>query len=257
MTAIETIAPLDPRYFAEGPNRDPRFTVVDHWAECCNLPEGDPLKQVEFFHRQMHEELVSVENASRNLTDFPDADWEIRMWIARQCYDEARHVQMFRRIFESRGGTIGQYPVMTFQYRICTKISTLLGRLSVQNRTFEAGGIDAIRIAIEEAWRKGDRELAELFEAQGADEIVHVRFANDWIKQEAHKDPRNILRMAAALRDGADAFQQVMGDAGVEGVTYGADAEGRLEAGFEAAEVNLITQAAEERRQENLARLAQ
>ena len=63
-----------------------------------NVPESDPTRELDFFHRQMNEELNSVENAARNLTDFPDADWDIRMWLARQCSDEARHVLMFRKI---------------------------------------------------------------------------------------------------------------------------------------------------------------
>src|SRR5262249_8141618 len=150
--------------FADTPEREARFTVVDHWAECRNFPPGHPEKEIEFFHRQMHEELCSVENAARNLADFPEADWDVRMCIARQCSDEARHVLMFRRLCEKRGGVLGKWPVMTFQYRICTNIKTLIGRLSVQNRTFEAGGIDAVTVAIEDAKDRGDLELAGLYE---------------------------------------------------------------------------------------------
>ncbi len=253
----ETIlTPLDPALFAaSGPARDSRFTVVDHWAECMNFPEGHPEKEIEFFHRQMHEELNSVENAARNLTDFPDANWDLRMFIARQCSDEARHVLMFRRICERRGGTVGAWPVMTFQYRIITKIKTLLGRLAVQNRTFEAGGIDAVKVAIEDALLRGDTELAELYEMQSADEIQHVRFANDWIRGEVHKAARNLLDMAGCLHRGAEAFAQVMGSEAVGGITYGADAEGRREAGFDEGEVRVIFEEAETRRLENLDRM--
>ena len=41
-------------------------------------------------------------------------------------------------------GKLGQYPVLNFQYRIVSKIGSLVGRLAVQNRSFEAGGLDAI-----------------------------------------------------------------------------------------------------------------
>ena len=51
---------------------------------------------------------------------------------------------MFRRIFETRGGQVGQYPVLNFQYRIIAHIRSLVGRLAIQNRSFEAGGLDAI-----------------------------------------------------------------------------------------------------------------
>ena len=97
----------DATLFAPGPARDSRFTVVEQWVDCQNFPLGDPNRDVEFLHRQMNEETNGMENAARNLTDFPGAEWEIRMQLARQCSDEARHVLMFRRLFERRGGRLG------------------------------------------------------------------------------------------------------------------------------------------------------
>jgi uncharacterized ferritin-like protein (DUF455 family) len=238
--------PLDPALFAEGPRRDPRFNVVDHWSECQNLARNHTEKDIEFFHRQMHEELCSVENAARNLSDFPDAPWEIRLRIARQCSDEARHVLMFRELCEQRGGKLGSWPVMDFQYRICTNIRTLIGRLAVQNRSFEAGGIDAVSAAIKAAAESGDSELAGLYEMQWADEIQHVRFANEWIRAEAGKSPRVILQMAAALHAAAQAFHQVMGDEAVK-VDYGADLAGRREAGFNEEEIRVAAEQGGER----------
>jgi uncharacterized ferritin-like protein (DUF455 family) len=246
-------APLDPALFGPGPARDARFTVKDRYKEMFNVAEDHPEREVEFFHRQMHEELNSVENAAQNLADFPDADWNVRMWIARQAYDEARHVEMFRKIFESRGGTVGKYPVLCFQYRIISRIDTLIGRLAVQNRTFEAGGIDAVKVAVEEARAKGDFELAELYEMQGADEIGHVRFANEWIRQTIHRTPRSAMDMARALTAGSKAFEQVMGTEGTADVDYLADIEGRREAGFDESEVQKVYADTETRRDQNRA----
>ncbi len=244
---------LDPALFGPGPTRDSRFTVKEKWVEMFNVPEDHPERELEFFHRQMNEELNSVENAAQNLADFPDADWDVRMWIARQAYDEARHVQMFRKIYESRGGKVGHYPVLNFQFRIISKIPTLLGRLAVQNRTFEAGGIDAVKVAIAEARERGDAELAELYESQGADEIVHVRFANDWIKETVARQPRTAMDMARALTAGSAAFEQVMGIAGTVDVDYVADIEGRREAGFDESEVQRALNDTEIRRRQNAA----
>ena len=144
---------------APGPARDPRFVVKDRWAECMNFPADDPRRAVEFLHRQMNEEVDSLEASARNLTDFPDADWQVRLWLARQCSDEARHARMFRDLLERRGGRVGEYPVLNFQYRIITRSDSLVGRLAVQNRSFEAGGIDAIAFGIDDARRQGDDEL--------------------------------------------------------------------------------------------------
>lgn len=230
---------LDPNLFPPNPARDSRFIVKDRWIECLNLPSDDPLHQVEFFHRQMNEEINSLESSARNLSDFPEADWEIRMWLARQCADEARHAAMFRRILEERGGNVGQYPVLNFQYRIITKIDNLVGRLAVQNRSFEAGGIDAIAFGFNNAQTKGDPELAELYETQLADEIVHVRFANQWIHTSIKKNPKSLLLIGAALTAASKAFFQVMGTEGTEGVEYPVDTLGRLEAGFSPEEIQM------------------
>ena len=92
---------LDPALFAEGPARDARYVVKDRWRDCVNLPADDPLHQVEFIHRQMNEEVNGLECSARCISDFPDAPWELRMWLARQCADEARHARMFRRLAAS------------------------------------------------------------------------------------------------------------------------------------------------------------
>ena len=97
---------FDESLFAPGPARDDRFKVVNRWIECSNYPDGDPRKRLEFLHRQMNEEINGMENAARSLVDFPNADWNIRMSIARQCADEARHVMAFKRTFERREGRL-------------------------------------------------------------------------------------------------------------------------------------------------------
>jgi rubrerythrin len=228
----------DSRLFAEGPVRDDRFVVVERWGEMVNLPASNPLRRREFFHRQMNEEVDSLECSARHIADFPDAEWALRMCLARQCADESRHARMFRRALESRGGRVGEFPVLNFQYRIITKIDNLVGRLAVQNRSFEAGGLDAIAFEIQHNRTEGDVELAELFEAQMADEITHVRFANEWINLYKKKNPRMVLQMGTALTRASEAFHAVMGHEGTEGALYPADAEGRMEAGFERSEVD-------------------
>jgi len=229
----------DPSLFGPGPNRDGRFAVKERWIECANFPVGHPAQVVEFLHRQMNEEVDSLESSARNLSDFPGEDWEVRLHLARQCADEARHARMFRRLFEKRGGTVGQYPVLNFQYRIITQFDNLAARLAIQNRSFEAGGLDAITVGIEQARQDGDFELADLYEAQIADEISHVRFANEWIRKLVEKNPANLLRIAQAMKTASQAFEAVMGREGIEGVNYPADKQGRLEAGFTREEVEI------------------
>ena len=234
-------APLDASLFADPPARDPRYRVVDRWRECVNLPSDHPLHRVEFTHRQMNEEVNGLECSASCLADFPDADWELRMWFARQCADEARHVRMFRRRLEALGGHVGQFPVMNFQYRIIARADTLVGRLTIQNRTFEAGGLDAVAWVAQQVRESGDQALADFFDSQLADEIVHVRFANEWLHRMVRENPRALLEMGKAMTHAAKAFKEVMGTEGTEGIYYPTDRSGRMEAGFTEEEVRLAS----------------
>lgn len=233
---------MDDTLFEPNPARDSRFDVKDRWIECPNFPQDHPHHQLEFFQRQMNEEVNSIEASARCITDFPNADWELRLELARQCSDEARHALMYRRIVESKGGHVGQFPVLNFQYRIITKLPTLVARLAIQNRSFEAGGLDAIAFGIEAAKAAGDHEIAAMYEAQLADEVNHVRFANEWIRRSIAKDKRAVLEIGKALTVAAVAFEQVMGKEGTEGVSYPIDTAGRLDAGFTPEEVRMAAE---------------
>lgn len=240
---------LDPACFAEPAARDERFTVVDVWAECVNLEDGHPDKANEFLHRQMNEEAAVLENAARSLYEFPDAEWDLRMWLARQCADEARHTDNYKRLYLKRGGRIGAWPVLSFQYRIMGRVDTLIGRLAVQNRTFEADGLDAVTNAIGEARAAGDTELAAMYDAQQADEIVHIRFANEWIAQEVRRNPRALMAMGRALALAARGFQQTFGREGTRVVKYGVATELRAQAGFSEREIQGAVDLTERRRE--------
>lgn len=247
---------LPKRLFAADPARDPRFVVKTRWIECDNLAGDHPLHLVQFFHRQMNEEVDSLEASAQSLADFPDAPWDLRFALARQCADEARHARAFRGHLERRGGHVGQFPVLNFQYRIITALGDLISRLVIQNRSFEAGGLDAIAFGVGEARARGDTELAEFYEAQLADEIAHVRFANDWIRRALKEDPRTLLRMGKALTAAAEAFRIVMGPEGTEDVDYPAAVQARLDAGFTEEEVRVSVDLALKARAERPARSA-
>lgn len=203
---------LDPKLFAEPPVRDARFDVKDVWSEMDNIWDDEGRMVIEFLHRQMNEEVNGLEIAARNLNDFPDADWDLRLAIARQCWDEARHVEAFRRYYEMRGGKVGEHPVLNFEYRMIMALPTLIGRLAVQNRSFEAAGIQAIRDAMEHARDKED-DLMELFDAQLADEIQHVRYANRWITTLVQRDGRKALDVVRAVTQANTAFRIIAGEA--------------------------------------------
>ena len=122
---------------------------------------------------------------------------------------------------------------------------SLVGRLTIQNRTFEAGGIDAVAWVAEQVRAAGDRDLADFFDSQLADEIIHVRFANEWLRRTIKEKPHELLTMGTTMMIAAKGFEQVMGKEATGGVHYPTDRLGRMEAGFTEKEVNLATELAQ------------
>jgi len=244
----------DPAIFAEGPARDDRFEVVEQWADCHNFPEDDPEHEIEFYHRQMNEELNVLENCARNLMEFPDVEWGIRKGMARQCADEARHAATYLRVFRERGGELGRYPVMNFQYKIMGRIDSLAGRFAVQNRTFEADGLDAVTQAIEDARAAGDNEIAAIYEVQQADELLHVRYANDWLHKKSEEDPGVVMHVVRAVSQALEGLAWVTASGGGDVTKYPMAVAERIEAGFPPQAAKLAHEKNERRRQAILER---
>src|SRR5262245_50787659 len=122
------------------------------------------------------------------------------MELARQCWDESRHVRLLYRRLRELGGTKGEFPVSNFEWRVNGMLDSLPARLAVQNRTFEAGQMDIVGKVVDD-WRgAGDERTAEMLEGILADEIQHVRFANTWLRRMAQDDPRVLMKVAAAIR---------------------------------------------------------
>ena len=180
------------------PARDSCFRVVRRETELQEYPEGDVARR-ELVHRHMSNEITSLDIAAQCLADFPDAPWALRMELARQCWDESRHVAVLHRRLEELGGHKGEFPISAFEWCVTCAIDDLAGRLASQNRTFEAGAMDVLGGNLE-GWEKSDSATAEVLDGILADEIQHVRFANRWIKKMAEADPRVLMKVAMAVR---------------------------------------------------------
>jgi uncharacterized ferritin-like protein (DUF455 family) len=115
-----------------------------------------------------------------------------------------------------------------------TAIPSLIGRLAVSNRSFEASGIDAIQDGIQNSKRKNDVDFVALFDQQLADEVQHVRFANVWLKKIIERDPKAVLALARAIAQADAAFKEIVGD---NIVFYPVADDLRREAGFTEDEI--------------------
>lgn len=194
-------------YYEEGqfklrlePARDDCFEVVRRDADLHEYDDTSEKARQESIHRHMSNEITSLDIAAQCVVDFPDAPWDLRMELARQCWDEARHVAALERRLEEMGAKKGDFPISAYEWSVTMAIDNLPGRLATQNRTFEAGAMDVVGGTIR-AWRElGDDRTAEVLDQILADEVQHVRFANRWIKRMAKEDPRTLMRVAMAVR---------------------------------------------------------
>jgi len=203
------------------PARESCFKLVHLHQDMQDYGDMSQVSRRQRLHQHMHNEMQSLEIAAQCLVDFPDTPWELRMELARQCWDETRHTQMLYKRLVELGGRKGEFPVMNYEWGVTCMMDTLVARLALQNRTFEGGEIDLLR-ELAGMWRgAGDDETAELLSSILVDEIQHVRFANRWLKQLAHEEPRTLLTIARAihfLRGVTAALAPQNGDVNAAGV---------------------------------------
>jgi len=233
-----------------GPAREACFTVAHMHSEMRVPSDASEASRRDLLHRECNQEVLSLEIAAQSLAEFCDAPWDLRMELARQCWDETRHAQMrFQRLREL-GGYKGEFPIINQEWGVVCMIDSLPARLAVQNRTFEGGSLDVLPITIKR-WREiGDERTAEITETILADEIQHVRFANAWLKRLAQEDPRILMKVAAAMeyvRQAIEALSPKPGERGIDGSDLGAvdrsvktNANDRRAAGFAEEEITEV-----------------
>jgi uncharacterized ferritin-like protein (DUF455 family) len=189
----------------EPPARDECFKVVTTDAEMHEFGDMSEMARRELLHRHMTNEMTSVDMAAACVAEFPDAPWGLRMELARQAWDESRHVRALYRRLKELGGHKGEFPITTLEWDMTCAVDNLVGRIAIQNRTLEAGAMDVMGGLSQNLRKVGDNDTADTLDAINTDEVQHVRFSNRWIKRLAQQDPRTLMRMAAAIRFLADA----------------------------------------------------
>ena len=186
-------------------------------------------------------ELQALEGAGRSLWDFPDAPWEFKMNMARQCWDESRHVQIFEKLLEHTGGYVGMFPEATFLFECACADDPAL-RVAGVNRGLEGLACDVFRDMIRYAEKSGDEVMRQAVDYVLADELTHVRFGSEWVKEFCKDDPERFERAQEFRRQVDKQFSFGGSRSDREDAAIPIAWDDRVEAGFTEDELRELVQ---------------
>jgi uncharacterized ferritin-like protein (DUF455 family) len=186
-------------------------------------------------------ELQALEGAGRSLWDFPEAPWEFKMNMARQCWDEARHVQIYEKLLIHCGGTVGMFPESSFLFECACSDDPAL-RVAGVNRGLEGLACDVFRDMIRYAEKSGDEKMQQAVDYVLADELTHVRFGSEWVKEFTKNDPARFEAAQAFRRQVDKQFSFGGSRSDREDAAIRIAREDRLEAGFTEQELDELSE---------------
>jgi uncharacterized ferritin-like protein (DUF455 family) len=138
-------------------------------------------------------EMQAMEGAGRTVYDFPDAPWEFTMDMARQVWDESRHVETYLGLLEHLGGYVGEFPESTILWR-CACAEDAAARVAGVNRGLEGLACDVFNQLIHIARKIDDPIIDKAVDFVLADEITHVRMGSRWLNELTRGDPERRRR---------------------------------------------------------------
>ena len=146
-------------------------------------------------------EIQALEGAGRTCWDFDigsegDAvPFELKLDMARQCWDEARHVEISVKLSEHMGTEIGEFAEQTLLFEAACNSDAIL-RLAGVNRALEGLAIDVFNTMRDFGDASADPVLFFCEDWMLADEVTHVKMGSDWLRRITADDPE---RRKAAL----------------------------------------------------------
>jgi uncharacterized ferritin-like protein (DUF455 family) len=141
-------------------------------------------------------EIQALEGAGRTCHDFETTTtgggdavpFALKMDMARQAWDEARHVEISVRLSDWMGTEIGQFAENTVLFEAACSTDPVL-RLAGVNRALEGLAIDVFTTMKEFGDLAGDPYLEFCEDWMLADEVTHVKMGSDWLRKVTEHDP--------------------------------------------------------------------
>ena len=144
-------------------------------------------------------EIQALEGAGRTCYDFdtgPGSDevpYALKLDMARQCWDEARHCEISVKLTEWMGTELGEFAEGTFLFEAACNPDPVL-RLTGVNRALEGLAIDVFNTMREFGSVSGDPVLEFCEDWMLADEVTHVKMGSDWLRRLTADDPERLAR---------------------------------------------------------------
>lgn len=167
------------------PARDSRFVPIPPDKK---FPKPKPLSTPEGRIRLLHIALINleipaIEVCGRMIAEFPESPWAMKLELAHQIWDEARHAILCADRLRALGGTIGQFPYHHRVWEHSLEGESLAERFITTQRIHEGNGIDQTLLARDALAEVGDFESSQVMDYILADEVLHVRSGNLWLER--------------------------------------------------------------------------
>src|SRR5260370_3742108 len=176
---------------------DPRNAVRDDRSQKNVFKPTDP-EAPDASRQLMHSifvgEIQALEGAGRTCWDFDtgpgreEAPFELKLDMARQCWDESRHVEISVKLTEHMGTEIGEFAEQTLLYEAACNPDPVL-RLTGVHRALQGLAIDVFNTMRDFGAATTDPVLYFCEDWMLADEVTHVKMGSDWLRRLTDKDP--------------------------------------------------------------------
>ncbi len=181
------------------PARDSRWKIIENDSEFTekNWSFDNDDGKCHLLHDLLNSEFITVERMGRILADFPEIPWQMKIEMAHQAWDEARHAEIVQRRLEELGGHVGMFRTNCFGWEQDVNRPDPLERLALSNMTFESESCKHLRDWIVKAKKAGDTRSVQLLEFLLADEVNHVLYGTHWVDELTKNDPERRKRVLA------------------------------------------------------------
>src|ERR671933_2682992 len=188
---VKRCPPLDhpvveaPFWFSDNPEDfKAAYNAADEWSL-----EGFRDK----FHQLLYGEVETTDRMGKMLAEFPELPWAMRMELAHQMWDEARHIEIVAKVCEDELGAELGYGPWSLVWWWMQNDPDPLRRLTVTNCWAERNLMRTLMEWKREAEKRGLDRIGELCDYLQADERMHVRLATDWIRRLAGPEQQDEL----------------------------------------------------------------